>query len=366
MAKEPKQGSDEALNQDSSEIETPDLSMFMGDSDEAKEEAAEKPLDTEAEEEEETESDEEEDDTESQEDDESESNDEDEDSEDKEEDEGSELDIESITPEEKVDYLDQLYTSLDDDARREWLSSRDGRIGKDVGKFRKERAIAIEEKEAAEAKYQELLLKSTTDSNSPFASLTTEDAVEAKEKEINSELEAVEKWLNSDEDYLDLGEKSYSARDVAKWPAAYAKQLRMLDKQRETLGKLSKVKDKVSKVEEKLSEEYTWLQDEDSSEYEAYQKLRKDTKWSRVLDLVPELATELPKVLAKYVSDTKPVRKPKKGLRVKGTRKPKGDLGSASSGDRISGKSDDKKLRAAVQRLANGTATEADSLAMFR
>jgi hypothetical protein len=281
------------------------------------------------------------------------------------EEEDSEIDIESLAAEDKVSYLDQLYQSLDDDARRDWLSSRDGRIGKDVGKFRKERAIAVEERDEIQAKYDELVVKSTTNSNSPFASLTTEDAITEKEKTIRDELQAVEKWLESDEDYLEIGGKEYNAREVAKWPSAYVKQLELLNEQKTTVSKLSKVKDKVKEVEDSLKGEYVWLEDQDSSEFEAYQKLRKDPKWSRVLDFVPELATELPKVLAKYVSETKPVRKPKAGLKVKGTRKPKGDLGSAEGGDKLTSNKKDKELRSAIQRLASGKASEKDSLVMF-
>lgn len=352
MADKTNKGNDEVL-EDSSEITIPD---FMEEADQTEEvvETTEEEAE-ESEESEEAEDTEESGDTEETEEEDTEGD----------ENEDSEIDIESLAAEDKVSYLDQLYKSLDDDARRDWLSGRDGRIGKDVGKFRKERAIAIEERDEIQAKYDELVVKSTTDSNSPFASLITEDAIAEKEKSIRSELQAVEKWLESDEDYLEVGGKEYNAREIAKWPSAYVKQLELLKEQKSNVTKLSKVKDKVKEVEDSLKGEYDWLEDQDSSEFEAYQKLRKDPKWSRVLDFVPELATELPKVLAKFVSDTKPVRKPKSGLKVKGTRKPKGDLGSAEGGDKLTSNKKDKELKSAIQRLASGQASEKDALAMF-
>lgn len=342
---------------DVAELEAPDISMFLGSGRDADE--GEQPEEVEAEETEkpEVEEETEEEEVESTETDEEESEgDEDTDV------LSQEIDIESIKADDIPDYLNQLYDQLDDDSRREWLSERGGRIGKDVGKFRKETAIAKEEREAVQAKYDALLAKSTADSSNPFAGLVTEDEIQSQEEKINKDIEFVETWLNSDEDYLEIGDKEYTAKEVAKWPLAWTKQLRLLDKQKSKVSEMAKSHEKAAKVEEKLAEDYDWFSDEKSETYKEYKKLRKDPKWSMVLDFVPELASELPKVLASYVSGSSP--KKAKGIPARGARKPKGNIGNAAGSSAPTNRKGKVKAKA-TENIFSGRASELDALQMF-
>jgi hypothetical protein len=275
-----------------------------------------------------------------------------------------EVNIDSIESEDIPKYLDQLYDVLDDEARKEWLSGREGRIGKEVGKFRKSSAKDKELREAAEAKYDALFAQTQTTPDNPFANLLTSEDVEKKSEAINSDLKYVETWLNSGEDYLTVGDKEYSIAEVAKWPISWAKQLRQLDKQASRVKSITKSKEKAAKVESALSDDYEWFDDEDSSQKQEYHKMRNDPKWSMVLDFVPELADVLPKVLAKFVSDVPASKKAKTGIPIHGKRRARGNLGNASGG---AGTSDKKaKSRAkALERLKSGVATETDGLSMF-
>lgn len=276
-----------------------------------------------------------------------------------------EVNIDSIESEDIPEYLNQLYDGLDDEARREWLSARDGRIGKDVGKFRKASAKDKADREAAESKYEALLAKSQTTSDNPFASLITSEDVEKKSEAINNDLSYVEKWLNTGEDYLTIGDKEYPIAEVAKWPIAWSKQLRQLDKQGDRVKSITKSKEKATKVESALSDDYEWFDDEDSSQKQEYQKMRNDPKWSMVLDFVPELADVLPKVLAKFVSDAPAKKKAKKGIPITGKRRAKGSLGNAAGGASTKGDRKGKAKAASLERLRNGTASENDGLSMF-
>lgn len=351
---QPKATDTDAVLEDASTITAPDdLSMFEGEhsfedskesppelDEEEKDEAEVADTETEAEEEEESESDEE--NVHSQ-----------------------EVNIDSIESEDIPEYLNQLYDGLDDDARREWLSARDGRIGKDVGKFRKASAKDKADREAAESKYEALLAKSQTTPDNPFASLITSEDVEKKSETINNDLNYVERWLKTGEDYLTIGDKEYPIAEVAQWPISWSKQLRQLDKQGDRVKSIAKSKEKATKVESALSDDYEWFDDEDSSQKQEYQKMRNDPKWSMVLDFVPELADMLPKVLAKFVSDTAPSKKAKKGIPITGKRKAKGSLGNAAGGASTKGDRKGKAKAASLDRLRNGTASENDGLSMF-
>jgi hypothetical protein len=347
-----------ADQKDAIELEAPDISMFLGSGRDADEDDKSEKAKDEAKEnvEEEDEADVDSGDT----------ADTEESKDDGEDDENvlsQEIDIASIEADDIPDYLNQLYDQLDDSARRDWLSDRDGRIGKDVGKFRKETAIAKEEREATQAKYDALLAKSTVDPSNPFSALSTEEEIQSQEDKINGDLAYVEKWLDSDEDYLDVGDKTYSAKEVAKWPLAWTKQLRLLDQQKGKVANVAKSREKAAMVEEKLSEDYEWFSDESSDTYKEYQKLRKDPKWSMVLDFIPELASELPRVLASYVSEGV-VKKPRKALPARGARKPKGNIGNAAGSSVQSGRKGKIKAKA-NENLFNGRASEIDGLQMF-
>lgn len=360
MKKEAK-GDDTASNV--SEELTGDIDMFLSET--PPEDVAEA-TEVEEEEIEEEESEDEEEESGDESEDESEDEESEDDEEDSEDEEG-ELDIDSIPLEDRANYLDQLYTSLDDESRKKWLSGQKGRIGKDVGKFRKETRIAHDERDSIKAKYDDLLVKSKSAGDNPFSALTTEDSIAEKTKQVETDLEAISKWLQSDEDYLDIGEKSYSAREVAMWPSAYGKQLKQLEAQGGKVKEITSALEKAKDVEVELEAEYKWLSDEDSAQYVEYQKLKSDPNWSKVLDFVPELAAELPKVLARYVSDSQPkAKKGKKALPIRGTRKPMGELGNAGMSTGKSTNKDKKLLKGATQRLFNGTASQNDLQAMFQ
>lgn len=268
-----------------------------------------------------------------------------------------ELDIDQIPEDEKAGYLDQIYDSLDDEKRREWLSNREGRVGKDMGKMRGERAEAIKRAEIAEAKVAELQSK-TFEPNNPFSGITDVKELEQKAQEVDSNIAAARKFLRSNEDYLTIGEKEYDRETIDGWLDIYLAQKEAIPRQRERINNQSRAKETLQKTESDLASTYDWMKSQSGEQYEAYDKMMKDPKWSMILDVFPELSGELPKVLAKYVStDTKA---PKKKLVIKGKRNPKGDLGSA--GTARTKKSDKDK---ALERLRSGSASERDSLAMF-
>lgn len=353
-------GNADALTEETAGVNAPSLDDFITKTPEPKEkkppkEEAEDPEDTEVEEEEvagaeETESEE------------SEQSEEEEESE-----EGEvlsqEIDIDELSPEDRVSYVDQLYKSLDDDARREWLSNQDGRVGKDMGKMRKAKAEAEQLAEAAEAKYQELQSK-TFYAYNPFSTINDPEALDAKAKEVDANIAAARKFLRSDEDYFTLANgQEVDKATVDGYLDTFFTWKDAIPKQRDRIASIKKSKEAAKAAEEKLSETYAWLAEEDGPSYEKYKKLKSDPKWSMVADLIPELAEELPKVLAKYADagDAATAKKKTEKLKLKGMRKPKGDLGGSSAGTR-------KRPNRAVEakkRLFQGGASDSDVLAMF-
>jgi ribosomal protein L9 len=270
-----------------------------------------------------------------------------------------EIDIDEIPPEERVDYLDSIYESLDDDARREWLSNREGRVGKDMGKMRHRAAEAEAKAEAAEAKYRELQTKAV-DSDNPFASITETEKLDEKAKEVDANIAAARKFLRSSDEYITVGDQEVDRETIDSWLDIYLAQKDAIPKQRDRIRSIQKAKETLESVESKLSDTYEWMKDEDNSTLKEYRTLINDPKWSMVLDFIPELAEELPKVLAKYIDGGTTTATPtKKKLPTRGQRKPKGDLGSAGSRKKVSAKA---KAREA---LFSGSASDADRLAMF-
>lgn len=273
-----------------------------------------------------------------------------------------EIDIDELSPEDRVSYIDQLYKSLDDDARREWLSNQDGRVGKDMGKMRKAKAEAEQLAEQAEAKYQELQSK-TFYADNPFATINDTEALDAKAKEVDANIAAARKFLRSDEDYYTLANgQEVDKATVDGYLDIFLNQKDAIPKQRERISSIKKSKEAAKAAEEKLSETYAWLAEEDGPSYEKYKKLKSDPKWSMVADLIPELADELPKVLAKYADDggTSKAKKKTEKLKLKGMRKPKGDLGGSAGTRKRPNRSVEAK-----KRLFQGGASESDVLAMF-
>lgn len=337
------------LNQESTELKAPTLDDFKP---KPKPEGAE----VEEETEESEEIDEQEDSTESEDTEQTEQEDESEEGEVL----SQEIDIDEIPAEERVGYLDSLYDSLEDDDRRQWLSNREGRVGKDMGKMRQRAAEAEEKAEAAEAKYQELQNKSFSQDN-PFASITELEELDTKEKELNNNIKAIRQFQKTNEEYIRVGDEDVDRETVDGWLDVYLDQKDAIPKQRDRIRSIRQAQKGMEEVETKLKETYTWLTDEDSESYKSYKKLRSDPKWSMVTDFIPELAEELPKVLAKYVdggAGVKPAAKKK--LPARGIRKPKGDLGAGG------GRKKRDTISEAKQRLFDGSASTADRLALFK
>lgn len=353
-------GNADALNEETAGVNAPSLDDFITKAPEPKEKKPPK------EEEESEEEEAEEEEVTSEEEDESEESEQSEDEDESEEGEvlSQEIDIDELSPEDRVSYVDQLYKSLDDDARREWLSNQDGRVGKDMGKMRKAKAEAEQLAEAAEAKYQELQSK-TFYADNPFSTINDPEALDAKAKEVDANIAAARKFLRSDEDYYTLANgQEVDKATVDGYLDTFLSWKDAIPKQRERIKTINKSKEAAKAAEEKLSETYAWLAEEDGPSYEKYKKLKSDPKWSMVADLIPELAEELPKVLAKYADAGDAATATKKAnqkLKLKGMRKPKGDLGGSSAGTR-------KRPNRAVEakkRLFQGGASESDVLAMF-
>ena len=268
-----------------------------------------------------------------------------------------ELDIDQIPVEERSGYLDELYDSLDDEMRREWLSNREGRVGKDMGAMRKAKSEAEKRAEIAEAKAQELQAK-TFPSDNPYASITDVEQLDAEAQKVDANIAAARKFLRGNEDYITVGDREVDRETVDQWLDTYLSQKEAIPKQKERIQSLKKAKERFQASEDKLESTYEWMKKQSGQPYEEYQKMVKDPKWSMIVDLVPELAEELPKVLAKYVSDG--AAAPKKTLKIKGERKAKGDFGGAgTSRKKPSGSAQ------ALERLRSGSATERDALAMF-
>ena len=272
-----------------------------------------------------------------------------------------EIDIDEIPAEERVGYLDSLYDSLEDEDRRKWLSNREGRVGKDMGKMRQRAAEAEEKAEAAEAKYRELQAKSV-DTNNPFATITDSEELDAKAKEVDSNIKAIRQFLRGNEDYITVGNEEVDRETVDGWLDVYLDQKDAIPKQRDRIRSIAQAQKGMESTEAKLKETYEWLSDEDSESYKSYKKLRGDPKWSMVVDFIPELAEELPKVLAKYVDGDSTAAKSssKKKFPARGIRKPKGDLGAGG------GRKKRNPVGDAKQRLFDGSASAADRLALFQ
>jgi len=270
-----------------------------------------------------------------------------------------EIDIDEIPEEERVGYLDSLYDSLTDEDRRKWLSNREGRVGKDMGKMRQRAAEAEEKAAAAEAKYQELANKSINSDN-PFATITDPAELDTRVQEIDSNIKAIRQFLRGNEDYITVGNEEVDRATVDGWLDVYLAQKDAIPKQRDRIRAISKAKEGMESAEAKLKETYSWMADTDSEQSKAYRKLKADPKWAMVTDFIPELAEELPKVLAKYVdggTEAKPVAKKK--LPARGIRKPKGDLGAGGGRKKRDPRSEAK------ERLFQGSASTADRLALF-
>lgn len=276
----------------------------------------------------------------------------------------TELDIDEIPNEDRVGIANQIVEALDAEQRKEFYAGNKGRMGKDMGKARKAKAEAEAAVESIQAKYDILQAEKVYGDN-PYAAFTDTEKLDEELKNAVTQIKAGRALLRGTDEEFEINGKFESREWVDQQVDKYEAFKEAIPKQKDFLKQKAKAVQKTKDATAALSDTYSWIEDEDSKELKAFDKLMKDPAWSMALDRVPALADKLPEVLAKFVSAGE-VKKSigKRKLPTRGERKPKGDFGSGGSGTKSSSGSQRQKSKA-TEALFSGTASRSDKIAMF-
>lgn len=275
-----------------------------------------------------------------------------------------ELDLDEIPEGDRVGIAKQLVEALKPEQRKEFYKGLKGRMGSDMGKARKRAAEAESATESIQAKYDILEAEKVYGDN-PYAAFTDTEKLDEELKNTVTQIKAGRALLRgTDEEFEINGEfksREWVDQEVDKFEALKD----AIPKQKEFLRQKAKAIQKTKDATAALSDTYSWIDDEDSKELKAFDKLMKGPAWSMALDRVPALADILPAVLAKFVSEGE-VKKSigKRKLPTRGERKPKGDFGSGGSGTKSSNGSQRQKSKS-TEALFSGTASRNDKIALF-
>ena len=261
----------------------------------------------------------------------------------------SQIDVDSLTKEQKVELAQILGSSL----------------GSELGKMRSENRSKDAKIAQLEAELSDGISK-LLPSDNQFSSITSSEDLEAKRKEIDQNIEAASNFLGGDEDYITVGNEEIDRKTVSSWLRSYLKQKEDIPKQMARIKEMSSLGESSSKEIESLKSELTWLDDSESEAYKSYEKLKGDSDLDLLKRISPKLAIKLEGILAHAANSMagKPAAK-KKFLLPSKPKAISGKLGAASSSK--PSKAGSKKVEAARKRILSGEVTEDDIItAAFR
>ena len=210
----------------------------------------------------------------------------------------------------------------------------------------------------------EEILSKINPSSSEFSSVTDEGELEKTETEISQRLDYFQgKALAGDWEYDDEGNEGVKDANGKLWPKDVVvdgvklmqKQLRELDRQRQSIRE-EKFLPKLEKAElEKAESELPWLKDTDSALYKEYKTLTDDPSIELIKKLAPKVHAKFSRLLAHAVNSIEGTPTKKKPVKIplkKSGVKPIGSLASGTQSNQRPG--GNKRLGKAQQNIQSG------------
>jgi hypothetical protein len=238
--------------------------------------------------------------------------------------------------------------------------------GSEYGKMRSELKKAHQLNE-------EILSKINPNSNE-FSSITSEDDLSEKETDIQNRLDYFQsKAMNGEWDYNDEGDEGvsdangnfYPKKVVADGVKILQKQIRDVDKQRQSIRE-EKLLPKLETAElEKAEQEISWFKDTDSKQYQEYKKLVDDPSIDLIKKVAPKVHAKLSRLLAHAVNSIEGVPAKKVATRLPLKKSGVKAIGSVASGTQGINRSGNRQSSKIKERIQSGNYGKGDVSALI-
>lgn len=229
----------------------------------------------------------------------------------------SQINLDDLDEEQLNQILEYSVEKMSDEKKAEWAEKIGSGAGKAAAKLRKQYAQLKEQMEGLKKSSQQII-----PNDNPFKQINSDDDLKAEEEKLQDYINTYDKILRNnsfernenDEEGLWIkqgkDEKWFSRSQIFDVYSSWQKDLRRLPERRMQLREEQQNKEKAKKALDKVKENFEWYDDEDSEEYQLFNKLNSDPDIQMAMALNSALAAKLPEVFAYYVQG-KSVKKSK-------------------------------------------------------
>ena len=169
--------------------------------------------------------------------------------------------------------------------------------GKRIGELTSQIKELKSELESKDAALQGSLDKVITPSNA-LADITTQDQLDALEKETKSNIRFYQKWLASDEDTFEYKGTEYTRSDIVQYISSLQDRYDEVPKQRKYLKRLESAQKESEELNSKALDEFSWLEDDTSETYKEYKKMISSEDLAILSKVAPTVLSRLKYQLA--------------------------------------------------------------------
>ena len=221
--------------------------------------------------------------------------------------------------------------------------------GKRIGELTSQIKELKSELESKDAALQGSLDKVIAPSNA-LAEVTTEDQLEAIEKETKGNIRFYQKWLASDEDTFEYKGSEYTRSDIVQYISSLQDRYDELPKQRKYLKRLESANKEAEELNSKALEEFSWMGDDASETHAEYKKMISSEDLAIISKVAPAMLAKLKYQLAHAAANmVKPKVARKKKIIIPRKLPKNAVVGSTASGSRQTVESNQvKKLKEAA------------------
>jgi hypothetical protein len=148
-----------------------------------------------------------------------------------------------------------------------------------------------------------------------LATVTTEDELQSIEKETKNNIRFYQNWLAGDDDTFEHKGSEYTRSDIVQYISSLQDKCDDLPKQRKYLKRLETANKEAEELNSKAKDEFTWMEDDESSTNLEYRKMVSSEDMAIVAKVAPALAAKLKYQLAHAATNmVKPVTTRKKKI----------------------------------------------------
>jgi len=221
--------------------------------------------------------------------------------------------------------------------------------GKRIGELTSQIKELKSELESKDAALQGSLDKVIAPSNA-LAEVTTEDQLEAIEKETKGNIRFYQKWLASDEDTFEYKGSEYTRSDIVQYISSLQDKYDELPKQRKYLKRLASAEKEAEELNSKALEEFSWLGDDASETHAEYKRMISSEDLAIISKVAPAMLAKLKYQLAHAAANMVKPKVTRKKKIIIPRKLPKNAVsGSTASGSRQTVESNQvKKLKEAA------------------